>query len=74
MEKEKRYIPNTNPDWGLELPNGYDNSLVDKFGKNHDNGYNFDESAYESEDLPKFDPEAAQKAREESLRKLKEKS
>lgn len=40
---EKRFIPGTNPEWGRELPDGYDNSLVDKAGNNWDNGFNFDE-------------------------------
>lgn len=61
---DKRYIPHTNPDWNLELPEGYDNSLVDKHGTVHDDGYNFDERDDE-EDIPPFDPEAAKKAREE---------
>ena len=39
----KRYIPGTNPKWGVSLPEGYSNSLVDEAGRNHDNGYNFDE-------------------------------
>jgi hypothetical protein len=40
---EKRYIPGTNPEWGRELPDGYDNSLVDAGGNSWDNGWNFDE-------------------------------
>ena len=40
---EKRYAPSTNPKWGVELPDGYDNSLVSKSGWNHNDGYNFDE-------------------------------
>lgn len=64
--KDKEYIPNTNPDWDLELPDGDRNSLVDKYGRNHDDGYNFDEKDdEEEEEVPKFDPEAAKKAREE---------
>ena len=39
---EKRFIPGTDPDWGRELPDEDDNSLVDKAGKNWDNGDNFD--------------------------------
>ena len=62
---DKRYIPHTNPDWNLELPEGYDNSLVDKHGTVHDDGYNFDERDDDEEDIPPFDPEAAKKAREE---------
>lgn len=34
--RNKEYIPHTNPDWGLELPDGDLNSLVDKNGRNHD--------------------------------------
>ena len=49
MNGEKRYIPNTNPDWGRELPDGDLNSLVDKAGNNYDNGYNFDEKDDEDE-------------------------
>lgn len=56
----KEFIPHTNPDWNLELPDGDLNSLVSKDGKNHDDGYNFDEK----DDIPEFDPEAAKKARE----------
>ena len=40
---EKRYIPGSDPDWDLELPDGDSNSLVTKDGKNWDNGFNFDE-------------------------------
>ena len=40
---EKEYIPHTNPNWNLELPDGDSNSLVDKHGTSHDDGYNFDE-------------------------------
>ena len=63
MNSEKRYIPHTDPEWGRELPDGDDNSLVDKYGNNYDDGYNFDE--HESN----FDPEAAKKAREDAIRK-----
>ena len=64
---EKNHIPGTRPDWGRELPDGDDNSLVDKHGNNWDNGYNFDEKDDEKEDdTPEFDPEAAKKAREEA--------
>ena len=41
--KNKEFIPHTNPDWNLELPDEDDNSLVDKHGTSHDDGYNFDE-------------------------------
>ena len=60
---EKEYIPGTNPKWDRELPDGDDNSLVDKNGNNYDNGYNFDEK---DDDTPEFDPEAAEKARAEA--------
>ena len=69
---EKRFIPGTNPKWGRELPDGYDNSLVDKNGDNWDNGWNFDEKdddATTYDDLAKevkFDPNAAEKAKEEN--------
>ena len=43
-------IPHTNPDWNLELPDGDSNSLVDKHGTSHDDGYNFDEKDDETED------------------------
>ncbi|MBR5419177.1 hypothetical protein IK110_02930 [Candidatus Saccharibacteria bacterium] len=46
---EKRYIPGTNPEWGRELPEGYDNSLVDAGGNNYDNGWNFDEPSDDEE-------------------------
>lgn len=64
----KEYIPHTNPDWNLELPDGDLNSLVSKDGKNHDDGYNFDEKDDEEDDIPEFNPEAAQKLREEEKR------
>lgn len=62
----KEFIPHTNPDWNLELPDGDLNSLVSKNGKNHDDGYNFDEKDDEDEKIPPFDPESAKKAREEA--------
>ena len=70
---EKRFIPGTDPDWGRELPDEDDNSLVDKAGKNWDNGYNFDEEEGDKKETTyddlsqevKYDPEAALKAREE---------
>lgn len=65
----KECIPHTNPDWGLELPDGDLNSLVTKNGQNHDDGYNFDER---DDDIPEFDPEAAQKAREEAIKNQNE--
>ncbi|MBR3176397.1 hypothetical protein IKF25_00270 [Candidatus Saccharibacteria bacterium] len=40
---EKRKIPGTKSEWCRELPDDYDNSLVDKYGENYDNGWNFDE-------------------------------
>lgn len=48
---EKRFIPGTNPEWGRELPDGYDNSLVDKNGNNWDNGWNFDEKSDDDDEL-----------------------
>ena len=54
MNGEKRYIPNTKPEWGRELPDGDLNSLVDAAGNNYDNGYNFDEKDdHEEEELEK---------------------
>ncbi len=50
MEGEKRFVPGTNPAWGVELPDNMDNSLVDKHGRSRDDGYNFDEPADEGED------------------------
>ena len=47
---EKRYIPHTNPKWDMKLPDGMDNSLVTKDGRNHDDGYNFDEHDNDRED------------------------
>lgn len=48
--KNKEFIPHTNPDWNLELPDEDDNSLVDKHGTNHDDGYNFDERDRDDEE------------------------
>ncbi len=59
---KKRYIPGSNPDWNLELPDGYSNSLVTKDGKVWDNGYNFDEIDDE-EEMPEFDPKKAEEER-----------
>lgn len=54
MSGEKKFIPGTNPAWGREVPDGYDNSLVDKAGNNYDNGWNFDEKDdEENESEPK---------------------
>lgn len=63
---EKEFIPGSKPDYNLELPDGDVNSLVAKSGKNWDNGYNFDEEDLEDD----FDPEAAQKAREERKKEI----
>lgn len=52
---DKNFIPGTNPDWGRELPDGYNNSLVDKNGHNWDNGYNFDEKDDEPTDESGFE-------------------
>ena len=75
---EKHYIPGSNPEWGQELPEGMFNSLVNKNGRNWDNGYNFDEkdddygpeeTTFDSLiDEVKFDPEAAKKAASEKMR------
>lgn len=67
----KEYIPHTNPNWNLELPDGDLNSLVSKDGRNHDDGFNFDEK--DDDDTPEFDPEAAKKAREETQETTAEK-
>jgi ribosomal protein S18 acetylase RimI-like enzyme len=77
---EKNYIPSSNPEWNQELPDGMSNSLVNKDGRNWDNGYNFDEKdeEYNPEETTfdslinetKFDPEAAKRAREEKTRSL----
>lgn len=78
---EKRFIPGTNPEWGRELPDEDDNSLVDKNGRNWDNGYNFDEKnnddctdeanqvSYDnlSKQVP-FNPTSATEARQEVLK------
>ncbi len=79
MEKDnkKRYIPGSDLDWGLELPDGYSNSLVTKDGRSWDNGYNFDERDDDSDEQEEvsygnlanetnFDPEAAKRAKEEA--------
>lgn len=42
-------IPGTNPNWNINLPDGDINSLVDNHGRNHDDGYNFDEKEDENE-------------------------
>lgn len=47
---ESRPIPGSNPDWKLNLPEGYDNSLVSDDGKNWDNGWNFDEKSDDEEE------------------------
>lgn len=66
----KNFIPGTRPEWGRELPDEDENSLVDKHGNNYDNGYNFDERDNEvtfdnlAEQQP-FDPEAAKRRQEE---------
>ncbi len=50
IDNEKRYIPGTNPDWDLELPDGYVNSFTNKYGKPYDNGHNFDERDDDDDD------------------------
>ena len=49
-KEEKRPIPGTNPAWNRDLPDGYDNSLVDKSGNPYDIGWNFDERSDDEED------------------------
>ena len=71
MNREKRFVPGTNPEWGKELPDGYDNSLVDKAGNSWDNGWNFDEKS-DDEKFGEFDPEAAEKAKQEALDREKQ--
>ena len=68
---EKRFIPGTKPEWGRELPDEDDNSLLDKHGNNYDNGYNFDERDNEVtyDNLAKkqpFEPEEAKRRQEEA--------
>jgi hypothetical protein len=41
-------IPGTSPEWDRKLPEGDINSLVDSYGNNYDNGYNFDEKEDDS--------------------------
>lgn len=66
---EKNFIPHTNPEWGLENPDGDLNSLVDKHGTNHDDGFNFDEKDDE-EDNEKYDVDSTAA---DSLKKAVEK-
>jgi len=47
---EKRYIPGTNPDWGYELPDEYDNCTVAKDGAPCYSPWAFDEPK-DKEDL-----------------------
>ena len=64
---DKRFIPGSHPDMGLELPDGDTNSLVSKSGDNWDNGYNFDEKIDDkettfknlAEEVDVFDPNRA---------------
>lgn len=50
MDNSKnRFIPGTNPSWGIKLPDGYSNSLVDENGRNRDDGCNFDEKDDDNE-------------------------
>jgi len=40
----ERYIPHTNPEWNMKVPDGMTNSLVPKDSeKSHDDSFNFDE-------------------------------
>ena len=68
--KEKNYIPSATQEGDKELPDGDFNSLVDKYGNNNDDGYNFDEKDDEPEEpeesekpneseYPEFNPEKA---------------
>lgn len=78
-DNEKRFIPGTNPDWGLELPDKHSNSLVTRYGEPYNNPFNFDEKDDEEDDENheitydnlgkevKFDPEAAKKAKKEDI-------
>ena len=72
---EKRFIPGTDPEWGRELPDGYDNSLVDKAGNAWDNGFNFDEKDYEKSTFDnlaeetEFDPEKAKELKKQQAEK-----
>lgn len=66
MSNEKNIIPGTRPEWGYELPKGYDNSMVSKDGRAIDTGWNFDEKGIED------DPEAAEEtARDKAGEKTK---
>lgn len=68
---EKNFIPHTNPEWGLETPDGDLNSLVDKHGTNHDDGFNYDEKDYEEENYEEdYDADSIAK---DSLKKVIEK-
>ncbi len=60
----KRFTPGTNPSWGIELPDEDDNSLVDKYGSNWDNGYNFDERDYDEAPAAESSFESLAKERE----------
>lgn len=72
MDGEKKFVPGSNPDWNLELPDGDSNSLVTKDGKNWDNGYNFDEIDTEEVtfDDVEFDVDAALAARKMAREQL----
>ena len=59
MNGEKRFIPGTNPKWGRELPDNRDNSLVDKYGENWNNPYNFDERNDDVEESEQADDRIA---------------
>lgn len=54
-------MPGTNPEWGMELPDNLDNSLVDKNGKPWDNGCNFGEKNDDKEEQNQA-PEQADEA------------
>lgn len=71
--KNEKYIPGTKPEWDRKLPDGYNNSLVDKSGRSWDNGYNFDEKDDDDEETTydnlaekvAFDPKTAKKLQKE---------
>lgn len=64
MNNEKRFIPGTNPNWGLELPDDDYNSLTTKYGEKYDNGYNFDEK-YDKEDKEEKEEKEDKEERED---------
>ena len=55
MNGEKRYVSGTKSSWNFETPEGMTNSMVDRQGRNIDNGWNFDEWDEERGDLESTD-------------------